>query len=69
MLDRQYLQISTSYFIESPKIYLFNPIMKFGVGKSREGSAARRRQVRVGPSNLALVRGPAEKGPLVENSY
>lgn len=43
--------------------------MKFGVGKSREGSAARKRKVRVGPSNLASVGGPAEKGPLVENSY
>lgn len=57
VLDAQYLQISTSYFIEGPKMDSFNPIVKFGVRKSREeGSMAGRRNVTVSPNNVALVR-------------
>lgn len=48
---------------------LFNPITKFVFGKSREeGSMSGRRKVRVSPNNAAIVRRPAEKGRLVENS-
>lgn len=47
-------------------MYLFNPIIKFGIGKkSREGG--RKVKVRVSPNNTAFIRRPAEKGLLVEN--
>lgn len=68
VLDRQYLQISISYFMEIPKFYLCNSIMKFGVRKSREEGSATRRKVRAVPNNLTLGRASTKKSPLVENS-
>lgn len=61
--DRQHhLQISTSYFIDGPKMNLFNPTMKFEVVKSREkGSVTGRWEVRVGPNNAAFLRRRRER--------
>lgn len=63
MLDRQhYLQISTtSYFLDGPKVDLFNPITKREVKSREKGSVTGRREVRVAPNNVAFIRSRRER--------